>query len=89
MFRGSLNAAGFEGWLSKYLLPELKIPSLLIMDNAPIHRKKAIEELVELSCYAFKSVTRRGARNSCDRQHKRLIGHLLVPYSTQSKCATA
>ena len=47
LFRGSLNADGFEGWLSKYLLPELKIPSVLIMDNAPIHRKKAIQELVE------------------------------------------
>ena len=47
LFRVSLNADGFEGWLSKYLLPELKITSVLIMDNAPIHRKKVIQELVE------------------------------------------
>ena len=47
LFRGCLNADGFEGWLAKYLLPELKIPSVLIMDNAPIHRKKAIKEIVE------------------------------------------
>jgi putative transposase len=45
VFTGSLNAEGFEGWLSLYLLPSLSIPSILIMDNAPIHRKTAIREL--------------------------------------------
>ena len=47
LFTGSLNAYGFEAWLEKYLLPELKNPSILIMDNAPIHRKTVIRELVE------------------------------------------
>ncbi len=47
VFIGSLNAEGFEGWLLKYLLPSLKIPSVLIMDNSPIHRKGVIRELVE------------------------------------------
>lgn len=47
IFTGSLNAEGFEGWLSKYLLPSLTRPSVLIMDNAPIHRKSAIRQLVE------------------------------------------
>ncbi|MEG4081875.1 transposase, partial [Microcoleus sp. Pol8_D6] len=47
VFTGSLNAEGFEGWLSLYLLPSLTEPSILIMDNAPIHRKTAIRELVE------------------------------------------
>ena len=47
IFTGSLNAEGFEGWLEKYLLPSLEIASVLIMDNAPIHRKKAIRQLVE------------------------------------------
>jgi transposase len=42
-----LNAEGFEGWLRVYLLPSLSIPSVLIMDNAPIHRKNAIKELVK------------------------------------------
>jgi putative transposase len=37
----------FEGWLALYLLPFLTIPSILIMDNAPIHRKTAIRLLVE------------------------------------------
>lgn len=47
IFTGSLNAEGFEGWLQKYLLPSLKQFSILIMDNAPIHRKNLIKELVE------------------------------------------
>ncbi len=47
LFTGSLNAESFEGWLALYLLPSLTIPSILIMDNAPIHRKTAIRLLVE------------------------------------------
>jgi transposase len=47
VFTVRLNAEGFEGWLSLYLLPSLTKPSILIMDNAPIHRKTAIRELVE------------------------------------------
>ncbi|UOO13286.1 MULTISPECIES: IS630 family transposase [unclassified Synechocystis] len=47
VFTGSLNAEGFEGWLKLYLLPSLDIPSILIMDNAPIHRKTAIKELAK------------------------------------------
>lgn len=47
LFTGSLNASGFEGWLQHHFLPALKQPSVLIMDNAPIHRKKAIRELVD------------------------------------------
>jgi putative transposase len=30
-----------------YLLPSLEMVSILIMDNAPIHRKNVIKELVE------------------------------------------
>ena len=47
LFMGSLNAEGFEGWLSLYLLPDLTSPSILIMDNASIHRKTVIRLLVE------------------------------------------
>jgi transposase len=47
VFTISLNAESFEGWLTLYLLPSLTIPSILIMDHAPIHRKTAIRLLVE------------------------------------------
>lgn len=46
LFTGSLNAEGFEGWLGQYLLPSLARPSVIILDNAPIHRKNMIRELV-------------------------------------------
>ena len=51
LFTGSLNTAGFSDWLAKYLLPALKIPSVLIMDNAPIHRKTIIKKLVKAAGY--------------------------------------
>jgi putative transposase len=47
VFTGSLDARGFEGWLSLFLIPNLTIPSVLIMDNAPIHRKAVIRQLAE------------------------------------------
>ena len=47
IFKVTLNAVGFEQWLNQHLLPSLKIPSVLIMDNSPIHRKNVIRELVE------------------------------------------
>lgn len=47
LFMGSLNGEGFEGWLKYHLLPALKELSVLIMDNAPIHRKNTIRQLVE------------------------------------------
>ena len=52
MFSGSLNAEGFEGWLEFHLLTSLKEPSIFIMDNAPIHRKGRIRELVEACGHA-------------------------------------
>lgn len=51
IFRGSLNAEGFEGWLSKYLLPLLMFLSVLIMDHALIHPKNWIREMVEEAGY--------------------------------------
>ena len=47
VFTGSLDAEGFEGWFSSFLLTSVTIPSVFIMDNAPIHRKTKIKELVE------------------------------------------
>lgn len=44
---GSVKADVFEEWLSIWLLPELNQPSILIMDNASIHRKKVIKEIVD------------------------------------------
>ena len=42
---------GFQQWLNQHLLPSLKIPSVLIMDNSQIYRKNVIRELVEPGGY--------------------------------------
>ena len=42
IFEGTLNAMRFEQWLDQHLLPSLKVISVLIMDNSPIHRKNVI-----------------------------------------------
>ncbi|ABG52718.1 putative transposase gene of IS630 family insertion sequence ISY100d [Trichodesmium erythraeum IMS101] len=46
IFKLTLNTVVFEKWLEQHLLLSLKIPSVLIMDNSPIYRKKVIKELV-------------------------------------------
>ena len=47
IFKRTLNAVGFQQWYNQHLLPSLKNPGILIMDNSPIHRKNVIRELVE------------------------------------------
>ena len=42
-FKVNLNAVGFKQWLVQHLLPSLKIPSALIMNNSPIHGKNVIK----------------------------------------------
>ena len=44
---------GFQQWLNQHLLPSLKIPSVLIMDNSQIYRKNVIRELVEPGGYQY------------------------------------
>ncbi|NJO85383.1 MAG: hypothetical protein HC818_00560 [Synechococcaceae cyanobacterium RM1_1_27] len=45
IFTGSLDAKGFEAWLTTQLSPTLEERSVLIMENAPIHRKRQIKDL--------------------------------------------
>ncbi|WP_399374786.1 transposase [Thermosynechococcus sp. B3] len=47
LFSGYLNALGFVSWLSQYCLSALEKRSLLMMDNAPIHPKGAIQAVVK------------------------------------------
>jgi transposase len=44
-YKGTCNAALVEEWLEKRLLPTLPKGSVLILDNAPFHRKKIITKL--------------------------------------------
>ena len=48
LIQGSVNGVGFEKWLEQWLMLELQPNSTLILDNAPIHRKNRIKEIVEV-----------------------------------------
>ena len=49
IIKGNLNAVGYEQSLNQHLLPSLKKPSVLIMDNSPIYRKNVIRAMVGFS----------------------------------------
>ncbi|WP_394357254.1 IS630 family transposase [Acinetobacter chinensis] len=49
VFDCSVNTAVFESWIEQDLLPKLKAPSVLIMDNAAFHKGKRLQELVSCS----------------------------------------
>ena len=42
VFTGSCTVKTVSVWLEKFLLKELDNPSIIIMDNAPVHNKKII-----------------------------------------------
>ena len=47
LFQGSCVAATVETWVEKCLLKELDRPSVVVIDNAPVHRKKVIRQMLE------------------------------------------
>ena len=47
LFKGSCTAATVETWMKNCLLKELDKPSIIIMDNAPVHNKKTMRETLE------------------------------------------
>lgn len=48
LITGSINAKGLNNGTWQWLMLELHPDSTLIMDNAPIHRKNKIKEIVEV-----------------------------------------
>ena len=47
LISGSVNAYCFETWLVQWLIPSFKNPAIIILDNAPIHRKNVVREIVQ------------------------------------------
>lgn len=47
VFKGSCTAKLVEEWLENFLMKELDKPSIIVMDNAPVHRKNLISEMLE------------------------------------------
>jgi transposase len=46
-YTGATTAEFFETWFAFFLLPELEVGSVIIMDNASFHRKKALSKIAE------------------------------------------
>jgi hypothetical protein len=53
VFTGSCTGKTVSTWLEKFLLKELENPSIIIMDNAPVHNKKAIRSLLKKRGHAL------------------------------------
>lgn len=47
LFAGTTHSTWFNHWLEHHLLPLLNPQSLLILDNAPFHRKEEIKEIAQ------------------------------------------
>lgn len=47
LFTGTCNHIVVNTWLETQLIPELEKPSIIIMDNAPFHKKKDIAAILE------------------------------------------
>jgi len=47
VFQGTCTSRLVTQWLEHFLLQHLQKPSIVIMDNAPIHSKKAIKALLQ------------------------------------------
>jgi transposase len=44
-YTGATTAILFETWFELFLLPELEVGSVMVMDDASFHRKKALTEI--------------------------------------------
>lgn len=47
IYQGGINSELFHAWLAESVLPQLEIGSIIVLDNASIHRSHEVRELVE------------------------------------------
>jgi transposase len=53
LFEGSCDSLLVNVWLEEWLMPRLKNPSIVIMDNAPFHKKEEIAAILAKHGHAF------------------------------------
>lgn len=53
VFTGPCTSDTVNTWLEKFLLIELEKPSIVIMDNAPVHNKKVIRSMLKKHGHAL------------------------------------
>jgi len=47
VFNGSCNTQLFEAWVERFLIKELEVGQVVIMDNASFHRSQKTKDLIE------------------------------------------
>jgi transposase len=47
VFNGSCNRELFENWVEKFLIRELKVGQVVVMDNAAFHKSQKTRDLIE------------------------------------------
>ena len=47
IFNGSCNTSLIEAWVEQFLIKELKLGQVVIMDNASFHKPQIIKDLIE------------------------------------------
>ena len=53
LFKGSCHTQTVNQWLKEMLLPELKNPSVIVMDNARFHNKEQMQSILEEAGHAM------------------------------------
>lgn len=53
VFTGTCTAKTVTTWVEKLLLKELEKPSIIVMDNAPVHNKKTLRSLLKKHGHAL------------------------------------
>jgi hypothetical protein len=56
VFTGTCTAETVTTWVRDMLLPVLDRPSIIVMDNAPVHNKKALRSLLKQEGHALISL---------------------------------
>ena len=58
LFKGSCHTETVNQWIEKMLLPELKQPSVIVMDNARFHNKENIQDMLSKAGHAMLPLSR-------------------------------
>ncbi|WP_157679802.1 transposase [Nitrosococcus watsonii] len=53
VFTGSCTGKTVNAWIEKFLLKELDLPSIVVIDNAPVHNKKTMRSLLKKHGHAM------------------------------------
>ena len=51
LFKCNINSIVFGRWVEDYLLPNLNVKTIIIMDNATFHKNKSVLKMIKDKCH--------------------------------------